>query len=532
MPYTNPIIPGFYPDPSICRVGQDYYLTTSSFSWFPGLPLFHSKDLVHWRQVGHILDRPGQLPLNNPQSYIWCGLWAPTLRFHAGKFYAVCTNVKNGGQFLVSTDDPEGPWSDPVWIDAPGWDNSIYFDENGACHYHMIANGGIQLAPLNLETGEPGEFTCIFQGSGEGGLEAPHIYRIGEWFYLVVAEGGTAFNHMVTIARSRELYGTYEIDPDSPLLTHRHVEMDNIIRTTGHGDLVEAHDGSWWMVHLGVRTFGFIMFGNHHLGRETFLTPIRWKDDGWPVANEGRDLQVQMDVPTLPLHPWPETPTRDEFDDPHLGFDWNFLRNPPEGCWSLTENPGELTLHGTAEGLGAHTLALVGRRLRDPYTFAATELRFDPDRENEEAGLCVFMDENHYSTILVRTTGSGGREVVVRRRIGVLIAEVAREDIGHGPVELRLTADPRWFRFGLKCGDLEVPELAAAETRYHSSEVAWGFTGCYLALYATGNGQPAQAPARFAWFDYRSDPTRQWVPHMPQPADFNPAEPRDVNRPW
>jgi alpha-N-arabinofuranosidase len=337
---------------------------------------------------------------------------------------------------------------------------------------------------------------------------------------------------MVTIARSRELYGTYEPDPHSPLLTHRHVEMDNVIRTTGHGDLVEAHDGTWWMVHLGVRTYGFIMFGNHHLGRETFLTPIRWKDDGWPVANEGQDLQTHMDVPTLPQRPWPKQPERDEFDQPELRFDWNFLRNPPEDCWSLTENPGALTLHGTPAALGDFTLAMVGQRLRDPYHTAATALWFDPLNENEEAGFTVFMDENHYSAIFVRRTAEGSREVVARRRIGVLISEVASREIPEGPVELRLASDPRWFRFGFRCGDLDVPELAAAETRYHSSEVAWGFTGCYVCLYATGNGQPARAPAIFDWFEYRPDHSREWVPHMPQPADFDPQEKRDFDRPW
>ncbi len=370
---------------------------------------------------------------------------------------------------------------------------------------------------MNPDTGERlSETSPIFYGTGEGGLEAPHLYKIDGRYFLVVAEGGTHFNHMVSIARGDSPWGPFEQSPHGPLLTHRHTQMNQVIKVLGHGDLVRAHDGSWWLLALGVRSYGWIMLGNHHLGRETFLSPVNWLDDGWPQANHGEDLQLEMDVPTLPLHPWPETKTPSFFNTGVLGLEWNFLRNPRPGMYSLTDNPGYLTLYGTEETLCDFNPCMIARRQTQACCSASVELEFPAGSSEDEAGLTVFMDERHHSEIFVRAK-ENRREAVVRRRIGTLVAETASADIpGDGPVTLWVEADPRWYRFGFSTGERDVSSLAYAEARHHSTEVAWGFTGVYLGMYAVG------AEARFKSFDYDIQDDQTWIPRMGCREDFRP----------
>jgi alpha-N-arabinofuranosidase len=516
MPYTNPVLGGFYPDPTVCRVGEDYYLATSSFVWFPGMPVFHSRDLVHWRQIGHILDRDSQLPLRTPLQDHWQGLWAPTLRYHDGRFYCTNINQGGGGAFLVTADDPAGPWSEPIGLEGDGWDNSLLIEPDGSAWYHRAAGMRIVQYPLDLATGQRlGEDREIFAGTGAGGLEAPHLYHIGQWYYLLVAEGGTHWNHQVSIARSRSPHGPFEPSPHGPLLTHRHTEMSQIIKGLGHGDLIEAHDGSWWMVCLGMRTYGWICFGASHLGRETFLAPVSWGADGWPTVNGGRDLQVEMDVPTLPLHPFETPPTLTRFETPALGLEWNTFRNPLPGAARLDDPPGALTLRAGGTSLGDPDATMVARRQQHPRCTSRCCL-LDTDAPAPEAGLTTFMDPGHHCELFVRPN-AGGREVVVRRTVGTLQAEVAREEIGPGEVELFVVAEPRWYRFGYAIDGLRREDLAVAETRHLAVELAWGFSGVYVGLYAVdpaGSGEGAAGAARFAWFEHRPDPDASWTPTM------------------
>jgi alpha-N-arabinofuranosidase len=388
MPFTNPIIPGSHPDPSVCRAGDDYFLVTSSFEYVPGVPLFHSKDLVHWRQIGHCLTRPSQVPLADVKYSD--GIYAPTIRYGNGVFYVTATNATRGGHFFVHTRDPFGPWSEPVWVAQCGIDPSLLFDDHGTV-YFTSTNTGIDVdselevwphtcaivqSVIDINTGKCLSATRpIWQGTGGKFPEGPHVYKIDGWYYLLIAEGGTEHGHTVVIARSRSPWGPWEPRPHNPLLTHR--SYDSPIHATGHGDLIQAHDGSWWIVFLGIRPHGYGPV--HHLGRETFLAPVQWTGDGWPVVNGNGKVALHMDTPCLPAHPWPAGPVRDDFDEPVLRPCWNFLRNPYPQDWSLNQRPGSLRLHGSPVTLGDQdSPAFVGRRQQHFVCDVATLLRFEP----------------------------------------------------------------------------------------------------------------------------------------------------------
>lgn len=496
MPYQNPIIPGFYPDPSICRVGQDYYLVTSSFEYFPGVPLFHSRDLVHWRQIGHCLTRASQLALNGAPSS--GGIYAPTIRYHHGTFYMVTTNVSGGGHFYVHTQNPASEWSDPIWVGGGpelngSIDPSLFFDDDGRV-YFTCTGPGPQLYQFEIDIHTGAMLSVprpIWPGSGGKYPEGPHLYKIGGLYYLMVAEGGTEYGHLESIARADNPYGPFENCPYNPILTHRSLESP--IQVTGHADLLQAHDGSWWLVFLAVRPNGYPPC--YHLGRETFLAPVRWTADGWPeVGSHGR-VSLQMEADCLPPHPWETAPSRDDFDIPQLRLQWNFRRNPEPSFWSLVERPGWLRLNGPRslddEG---HSLAFVGRRQQHFRCQVAALLDYTPANEEDEAGLTVIMNERHHYDIVLKWI-AGSRQVIVRRRIGSLSAVVAQSLLPDGPVVLRIQAERDHYTLGY--GEESLIPLASGETRYLSTEVAGGFTGVYFGLYARGS-----QPAYFDWFDY------------------------------
>jgi xylan 1,4-beta-xylosidase len=495
MKYTNPVIPGFYPDPSVCRVGEDYYLVTSTFEYFPGVPVFHGRDLIHWQQIGHCLTRKSQLPLEGARSS--GGIYAPTIRYQDGTFYMVTTNVTGGGHFYVHTRDPHGEWSEPIWVAGTGIDPSLFFD-NGKVYFTYKALGTIYQKEIDIETGQAlSEDRPLWAGTGGQHPEGPHLYKIDGRYYLMLAEGGTSYGHMETIARGETPWGPFEGCPHNPILTHR--STDSPIQATGHAELFQAHDGSWWTVFLGVRH-------NHsfyHLGRETFLAPVTWTDDGWPVVGHDGMVSLEMEAQTLPLHPWDEKSARDDFDESDLRLCWNFLRNPYPKDWSLSDRPGWLRLMGSAVNLDAvDSPAWVGRRQQHFDCRTATLLDFGPQRDGEEAGLTALMNERHHYEIAV-TRLDGERCVIVRRRIGSLSAIVAREEIDTEPVTLEIKANQDMYTFSYALGEQEARTLAQGETRYLSAEVARTFTGVYFAMYATGNGQVSTSPAFFDWFEYK-----------------------------
>jgi xylan 1,4-beta-xylosidase len=495
--YRNPVLPGFYPDPSVCRIGSDFYLVTSSFEYFPGVPIFHSRDLVHWRQVGHCLTRASQLPLSGANAS--GGIYAPTLRHHEGVFYLTTTNVSSGGNFIVTARTPEGPWSEPIWIAQPGIDPSLFFEEDGTVIFTTSHQGAFQ-SRIDVSSGKLlSEPKVVWGGTGGQYPEGPHLYRKGGWYYLLMSEGGTEYGHMITMARSRSAWGPFEPCPRNPLFSHRSYRSP--IQGLGHADLVETAAGAWFAVALGFRPHGYPPC--YHLGRETFLSPVAWADDGFPIFGNGGRLALEQEI-AAPLEIVPREAARDDFNADELAFHWNYLRNPQASLYSLSERPGYLRLKGSADGLDdIASPAWLGRRQCHFALKVATRLAFRPTGEREEAGLVVRMNERHHYEIFVAQRG-GVASAVLRRRIGTLCAEVAHQPLP--PSEegwiLAIAADRAKYVFSFGRSESDLQQLGEGETRYLSTEVAGGFTGVYLAMYATGNGSPCTGPADFDWFDY------------------------------
>jgi xylan 1,4-beta-xylosidase len=531
--FNNPVIPGFYPDPSICRVGDDYYTVHSTFEYFPGVPVMHSKDLVHWRQIGYCLTRESQLPLRKARAS--GGIFAPTIRYNKGTFYMITTNVSGRGNFYVTAKDPAGPWSEPVWLDSSGMDPSLFFDDDGSVYYIRHEGGGdgyIAQRILNLETGKlEGPLKKIWAGTGGVWAEGPHMYkitRLGEGaeqttekvntpsrsrdgkYYLMISEGGTSYDHSVTIARSDSPWGPFESCPHNPILTHRKLPKLPI-QVVGHADLVDTPDG-WWLVCLGVRPQPpGARF--HHIGRETFLAPVVFDSNGWPVVNKTGTIELVMAAPKLPQKVWPKEPAKDNFDSKTLGLKWNYLRNPYPGNYSLTERPGFLRLYGSAINLNNNNVdspAFVGRRQTDFNCVVSTLLEFAPKNENEEAGLVVRQNDKYHYEIAV-TLKDGKRMVLFRKVLkGKVVEPVKYVEIQPGPVTLIIKATPLTYEFSCKSSTGDVQVLGTARTRDISVEAigfeeGMCFTGAYFGLYATGNGQKCSTPADFDWFEYKTD---------------------------
>ena len=517
--YTNPIIKGMNPDPSVCRVGEDYYLVTSSFHYFPGVPVYHSRDLVNWELIGHALERESQLQL--PEARSWSGVYAPTIRHHDGLFYMITTNCSSKGNFIVTATDPAGDWSEPIWIDMPGIDPELFWDDDGTCYYTGGGNDGIIQCKIDPLTGKKlSEPKMIWYGTGGRYPEAPHIYKKDGWYYLLISEGGTEFGHGVTIARSHFVDGPYTPAPHNPILTHfKQATQGSPIQGTGHADIVQAHDGSWWTVCLGFRIQG----GQHHLlGRETFLAPVRWDAGAWPVVNATGDLALQMDVTTLPLQPLEPRPDRNDFDrkvsagsygtstdsevppaavptmsGTGLGPEWSWIRNPEPSRYAVQD--GFLRLYGTAADLDetVESPTFVGIRQQDIDFTAETCVSLDGARSGDKAGMTVFMDSGAHYDVYITAEG----------KVGILYAMGAhnhREEfkIGKGRrVWLRITGESDFYRLWYSTDGKEFKQVGMNHTRYMSSETVGGFTGIMIGLWSQSPSMKGYAD--FDWFEYR-----------------------------
>ncbi len=480
MRYQNPIVPGFYPDPSVCAANGKYYLVCSSFQYFPGVPLFESDDLVNWRQIGHVLTRPTQVQLAHVPSS--GGVFAPTIRFHDGRFYMVTTNDTTHENFYVYTDDIYGEWSDPITIDQGGIDPSLLFDGGKA---YFVSNGaddqgvgGVTQCEIDIETGRKlSPSRCIWQGCGGRYLESPHVYHIGDWYYVMAAEGGTEYGHMVVIARGQTPWGPFTNCPYNPILTNRN-KAPGVIQGIGHGDLIQGKDGSWFILTLGFRQI-HMWQAFHHLGREVFLTPARFGGDGWLSCGNDGTTGEWYDIPGDGQQ---VRKTEYTFRSTDYRIDWCALRKPDWNNYDLKED--HIVLRGgedTINDMASPTFLGLRQRAFD------MELSVTVTNDGGEGGVTVYSTENdHYDVFLRRT--DAGCEAVLMLNIGNIRHEQACVPVADSSVQVIVRADSLNYRFYAVADDTET-YLGCGQSKFLSNEVSSPFTGVVLGLFAQGNGR-------------------------------------------
>lgn len=491
MRYQNPIVPGFYPDPSVCEANGKYYLVTSSFQYFPGVPLFESDDLINWTQIGHVLTRPTQVQLAHVPSS--GGVFAPTIRFHDGRFYMVTTNDTTHENFYVWTDDIHGEWSDPITIDQGGIDPSLLFDggkvyflSNGADENGV---GGVTQCEIDIATGRKlTPSRCIWQGNGGRYLESPHMYHIGKWYYLLAAEGGTEYGHMVVLARSETPWGPFTSCPYNPILTNRNKApggspAGSIIQGIGHGDLIQARDGSWYLLTLGFRQI-HMWQAFHHLGREVFLTPARFGGDGWLYCgNDGTTEEyydIASDKPQI-------RKTEYTFQNTDWHVDWCALRRPDWTNYDFADD--HLVLRGGSDTLDQPIptfLALRQRAFDMELTVRVTNAG-GGSPAGSEGGVTVYSTESEHYDLAIREMADGSKAAVLKLNIGGIRHDQAIVPLTGDTAEFVVRADSLHYDFLLRSENGE-QHLGAGQTKWLSNEVSSPFTGVVLGLYAQGDG--------------------------------------------
>ncbi len=518
--FKNPVLTGMNPDPSICRVGDDFYLVTSTFEYFPGLPVYHSKDLVNWELIGYALSRAQSNPLTGCDASTG-GQYAPTIRYHDETFYVIGTKYGGNGSsgvFYVTAKNPAGPWSDPVWIGKWFVDPSLEFINDTMYYVSPDNHGSFLLGVMDPETGK---FTTplrkIASGLGGSSPEGPHFYKINGYYYLMSAEGGTGYDHREVIQRSKSPWGPYEPSPINPVLSNR-TDPDNPFQAMGHADLVQLQDGSWWVLCLGIRPQG----GHYqHLGRETFLAPITWNEDGWPKTGADGIVKGEYPSPNLPEHRWAKDPIRDDFSSVQLNLCWNFVRNPHPEDWSLTENQGYLRLNGSRINFSEKdSPAFIGRRQSAFNVVASTKISFEPTAENEEAGLVIRANDKNYYGLLV-TKRKGKRVVLFRKYLQDSVVSVNYKEIPAGTIILRISATELEYKFWAQKAGYAAELIGTATAKDVSNEKVGGFTGVFIGMYASGNGKANVNPADFDWFDFQEGPKIPYVWTQGEKASLN-----------
>jgi xylan 1,4-beta-xylosidase len=517
---TNPILPGFNPDPSILRVGEDYYIATSTFEWFPGVQIHHSKDLCNWKLIAHPLNRVSQLDMKgNPASG---GIWAPCLSYSNGIFYLIYTDVKSldgvfkdTHNYLVTATDINGEWSEPIYLNSSGFDPSLFQDDDGRkwlvnmlWDYRAGRNkfAGIALQEYSVEEkrliGKPKN---IFKGSSLGFTEGPHLYKHNDYYYLMTAEGGTGLNHAVTMARSKNIDGPYEIDPANPILTSRHDPLLTL-QKSGHGSIVETQTGEWYMVHLCSRPIP--TKGRSIMGRETAIQKMMWTDDGWfRMEHEGNKPEDKVQAPDLPELKWEVEQTRDDFNLDELNIHFATLRMPlGEDMMSLKERPGYLRLKGK-ESLGSrHKQSLIARRQQSFRYTAVTCVEFEPENFQQMAGLIAIYDRQNFYYLRISHDEELGKCLgIITAQNNVFSQPVQDVSVeGWNRVYLRVTVDydelrfyyskdeENWILFGPILDASTLSDEFCQEGR---------FTGAFVGLCCqdlSGGSKNAD----FDWFEY------------------------------
>jgi alpha-N-arabinofuranosidase len=503
--YRNPVLAGFHPDPSVVRVGDRFYLVNSSFAYFPGIPVFESRDLVHWKQIGNVIDRPSQLHYDGLG--VSRGVFAPDIAWHDGVFYVLNTFVDGGENFLVTASNPAGPWSDPVWLPGvDGIDPSLFFDDDGTAYliYSGEPPGGsryngdraIWMQHFDTATMKPtGPRRIVLHGPIEGidhpiWYEGPHVYRRDGWYYLSCAEGGTSVQHSQIVLRSRSPWGPYRPNPHNPILTQRDLPAGRAapIINAGHASLVEAADGSWWSIFLASRAYDQVRFNT---GRETFLLPVRWTD-GWPsILPHGEVIPRIATGPAFMPRGTPQSPLsgnftwRDDFSETTPGSAWMYLRAPTRPWVDLKTTPGWLAIQPLPEGLDSlHNPSFLARRQQHLSFDASTALR-PPAQAGVDAGIAVFQGSTYWYFLGVRRVGEAW-EVFLEKDGGKQPQVIARAPVApHGELKLQVTGDRGRYAFAYDADDKGWRWLQRGDdATILSTDVAGGFVGVVLGPYA------------------------------------------------
>lgn len=520
----NPIMPGFYPDPSICAVGEDFYLVNSSFAYFPGLPVLHSRDLVHWEQIGNVMERASQLPLAHAGHSQ--GLFAPTIRYHEGTYYVICTNVSYGGNFVVTAESPEGPWSEPHYLEgADGIDPSLFFDTDGKCYYigtHPNPEGCrydgdwyIWIQELDLQTWKlTGEHKNVWNGAMKGvhWPEGPHLYKRGDYYYIMHAEGGTGPEHAVTICRSRDIWGPYENNFCNPILTHRHLGQAYPVKYVGHADLIETPAGEWFMTMLAVRP----LEGYTTMGRETFLAKVTWEND-WPVVNAGVGKLTEMVEIHLPKWLPEQDPnsftsrsrgknavpgSNRSYDFTRmetLGDEFLYLRNPEPSHYMLEAGKGLYLVPASVTLKEQDSPSYVG--IRQQHHRFRMETVLEPE-EGCRAGLALLQSNEYH----LRLEAFGGklRAILCEKGQDSAAGELTLPD-GQNGLKLYLQVNGLEASVGYIAAGQEVPVAVGLDIRSLSTEVAGGFVGCCAGIYAVTEEERAGQRVLFSGLSYTAE---------------------------
>jgi len=518
----NPILPGFNPDPCILRVGEDYYVATSTFEWAPGVQIHHSRDLVNWRLLCHPLTRDSQLPMaGNPDSG---GIWAPCLTHDGRKFHLIYTNVrslhgifKDTHNYLVTAENVEGPWSEPVYLNSSGFDPSLFHDDDGRKWLvNMLWDfrpGKNRFAGILLQEYSErehrlvGPIRNIFKGTKLGITEGPHLYKWRGMYYLLVAEGGTSWAHAVTIARSKNIDGPYEVHPQNPILTS--LNTDATLQKAGHGSICDTTSGEWYMVHLCARPL--MPEKRCTLGRETGIQKLVWGEDGWPrLAGSGNLPRVEVEGPSLVEHRCEKLPARDDFEGKKLRAEYVTLReHAHESFVSLKSRLGWLRLVGRESISSRHNQTLLARRVQAFKTQTTTKVEFSPEDFQQMAGLTAFYDVNNFYYLVISRDENAGRCVrILAANAGKHTWPMGEEVIAlpaSGAVYLRAAIDHRTLQFSWsRDGETFEPVGPVLDASLLSDETtgSWAFTGTMVGVCCQ-DVSGRRAHADFDWLEYQ-----------------------------
>jgi len=527
-------MPGFNPDPSICVVDDTFYLVNSTFSYFPGLPIYKSKDCAKWEQIGNVINRRNQLDFSDGASSR--GLFAPTIRYNKGTFYCICTQVDRIGNFFVTAKKPEGPWSDPIIIkDADGIDPSLFFDDDGTTWYigqHFNPEGvrwngdcKIWIQRLDINSGRLyGKKTDIWSGALKKCVwpEGPHVYKKDGWYYLIHAEGGTSVDHAVSVARCRTMEGEWEGKKANPILSHRQLGLTAGVINVGHADLFCSKEGNWRMVCLGSRPYGDGQLGGGrccNMGRETFIVPVHWEDD-WPVAARETGLieraytQEGFAAKTTRADEAPKEAIIDTFDDDNLALYWMTLRNRNTDLITLFDKTGCLRLYGNGKLTSTDEVSFVAQR-QTAFSFeASAKMTANLAHEDDKAGITCFQSEEFHYCLQVCRNNKANRLQLVKVTCGKaeIVAESTDSIAEDASLELKVEAKMQNLFFSFSINNSPFKYIGnVQDATILSTEKAGGFIGTVLGMFAeSSNPQDKKCFADFDEFVYRNT-TNAWI---------------------